>query len=127
MPENLWPTEFGEIGLKTPVSILREQAQGLGSRTANVVVGRVQSVGSSGPGRFRYVLYLYSAPLAYSMPLLYVEHGIGLYPVDIGVDGDPNARAPANSPEELIDCLKEIFSREKTKKTIASLIAQSKE
>lgn len=41
MPENLWPTDFGEVAQKTPVAILREQANALGDRTANIVVGKV--------------------------------------------------------------------------------------
>ncbi|HEV3440304.1 MAG TPA: hypothetical protein VG122_23320, partial [Gemmata sp.] len=65
-------------------------------------------------------------PLGYSTELLVVYHGIDLYPVVMQVFGDPNLINVA-SPEEFTTRLKEIFSREKIKKTIASLIAQSNE
>lgn len=129
MYENLWPTDFGELAERTPVAILREQAQALGQRTANIVVGRVSS-GSAGPGgNFIHHLSLYSSPLGYSTELLWIDHGIDLYPVQIRVPGDPNTNTPivAANPSEFAAQLKDVFSREKTKKTIASLIAQSKE
>jgi hypothetical protein len=130
MAENLWPTDFGELAQKTPVAILREQAQALGERTANVVVGRVAS-GAEGPGKFRHILNLYSAPLGYLTELLWIEHGIDLYPVEIrltGYSNEPlNDPVLAANPDEFNARLKEMFSREKTKKTIASLLAQSKE
>jgi len=125
MPENLWPTEFGEIGLRTPVSILREQALALGERTANIVVGRVSPAGAPA-GKFRHVLSLYCPPLAYQTTFLYVDHELGLYPADIFIDGEENTPIRANDPEEFSRRLREIFSRDKTKKLIASLLAQSR-
>jgi hypothetical protein len=127
MPVNLWPTEFGTIEQQTPVSILREQARGLGERTANIVVGQVDYVVPTIPGQFRHVLSIYSSALSYRMPLVYVEHGIDLYPASIQVEGDPADSPPlqANNPDELAAHLKEIFARGKTKKMIASMKAQS--
>jgi len=127
MSENLWPTGFGEIALRTPPPILREQAVALGQRTANIVVGRAVALGASGPGKFRYALMLYSSLLAYEMPLVTLEHGIELYPVEIHSEGDEGAPMIANNPDQLLSHLKAVFSQEKTKRIIASLIAQSKE
>ena len=124
MAENLWPENFGELNVTTPVAILRENATGLGDRTKNIVVASVQPGSPSAPDKFRYLLYLRSGMLNYQMPLLYIEHGIELYPVEIRVEGVPDVQA--TNPEELLTRLKEIFSSEKTKKTIASLIAQAK-
>jgi hypothetical protein len=127
MPENLWPIEFGVLPERTPVAILREQARGLGERTANIVVGHVQS-NSEGPSIFTHSLSIYSAPLGYTAPFLMIKHGIDLYPVQIIVYTDANSQsfAAANS-DEFAQRLKEIFSLERTKKTVASIIAQSKE
>ena len=72
-------------------------------------------------------MYLYSAPLGYQVPFLAVEHGIDLYPVTIQVEGDEGLPLEAGDPDEFAARLKEVFSREKTKKTIASIMAQSKE
>ncbi len=44
MTENLWPVDFGEVKTKTPVWLLQEQANALGQRTTNIVVGRVDSL-----------------------------------------------------------------------------------
>ncbi len=88
MSENLWPDDFGVLTVQTPVGILREQAVGLGQRTANIVTGQIQSVPTDQPGRIRHVFHIYCSPLSYRIPLLYVEHGIDVYPVDIHVDGD---------------------------------------
>jgi hypothetical protein len=126
MPENLWPTDFGEVAQKTPVAILREQANALGDRTANIVVGKVSMSPQTFNGGFVYEFDLYSAPLGYSEGLLTITHGIELYPVRIRpLDGGDDV--VATTPDEFAARLKDLFSREKTKKTIASLIAQSKE
>lgn len=125
MTENLWPTDFGKVVERTPVSILREQALGLGERTSNIVIGRVTSRPEP-PEKFAHTLHLYSSPLGYSTELLTIYHGIDLYPVAIRVPGDPDL-IDATNPEEFTASLKEIFSRGKIKKTIASLIAQSNE
>jgi hypothetical protein len=123
MPENLWPTDFGEVAQKTPVAILREQGQALGERTANVVVGSV-SPRRADNDEFEYDFNLYSAPLGYNTWLFRIQHGIDLYPVRIVL---PNEQHDATTPEEFTAQLRNLFARDKTKKTIASLIAQSKE
>jgi hypothetical protein len=122
--ENLWPTDFGEVAVMTPVSMLREQALALGQRTANLVIGHVNA-GVGAAGRFRHVLSFYCPPLGYRAPLLSIEHGVDLYPVDLIIEGEERKLSAVN-PDDFAAKLKDVFSREKTKKTIASLIAQSK-
>ncbi len=125
MSENLWPTDFGEPPVRTPVSILREQALALGERTANIVLGRV-TPGVNGPGTFRHVLSLVCPPLGYQGAFLFVDHGLEFYPCDIYVEGADGPPLRAHAPDDFVAKLKEIFSRDQTKKIIASLIAQSK-
>src|SRR5580698_5088236 len=117
--ENLWPTDFDKVTQKTPVSILREQAQALGQRTANIVIGTVSSRTVPNTEKFEHILSLYASPLGYSTVLLTIDHGIELYPVSIRIPGDPRPLAATNSDEFAVH-LKEIFSREKTKKTTLS-------
>jgi hypothetical protein len=126
MTDNLWPNDFGDISKKTPVGILREQAKALGARTSNIVTGRIMTV-AAGDGKFRHIFTLYCVPLGYSNNMFYIDHGIDLYPVEIFLEGEPGPSAVAETEEEFIAKLKDLFSREKSKKTIASLIAQSKE
>jgi hypothetical protein len=125
--ENLWPIDFGEIPEKTPVAILREQGRALGERTSNIVVGRVETE-RTGDEKFAHVFTLYCSPLGVTLHFLCVYHAVvNVYPTEIQVLGDQTPLLRAATPEEFAGHLKEIFSRDKTKKTIASLLAQSKQ
>jgi hypothetical protein len=126
MSDNLWPKDFGVITERTPVAILREQARGLGERTDNIVVGRVQTNGASSTEIF-HQFSLYCGPLGFQMPFLVVSHGIDLYPATIAGYFGGGPAIPVNNEEEFTEHLKEIFSRATTKKLIASLVAQSKQ
>lgn len=41
---DLWPADIGEPNIRTPVSILREQASLLGEKTNNIVEGQVAEI-----------------------------------------------------------------------------------
>lgn len=121
---NLWPVDFGEPALLTPLAILRQQATALGAVTNNIVVGRV-ATRSQGEG-FVHHFSLYCSPLAYEANFLLVRHGIDLYPANVQIFNDANGRT-ANDPDQLRAILKEMFANERTKKIIASLLAQSRQ
>jgi hypothetical protein len=123
MTESLWPTDFGILEKRTPISILREQGRLLGEQTKNVVVGRVQTANAS-PGMFRHAFNLYCAPLSYNLTLLVIQHSIDLYPVTIFVEGEKDG-IEASGADQFIAKLREIFTSPKTTTTIASLIEQS--
>jgi hypothetical protein len=127
MADNLWPTDFGTLDVKTPVSILREQASGLGERTANIVVARTSAASPPHEGLFRHTLDLYCSPLNYQLTLLHVDHAIELYPAKIRIHlaEDGPHELVARTPEEFTVHLKDVFGRQSTKNIIASLIAQS--
>ena len=122
---SLWPMDFGEIVMLTPLAILRQQGAALGEQTKNIVIGRVttQSEGDTFVQRFS----LYCAPLGYQTELIAVKHGIDLYPATVVVANEQSLHPSANNPEELKGVLKEIFARPKIKKTIASLLVQSRQ
>jgi hypothetical protein len=127
MPEtvpSLWPPEFDEIPVQTPVAILRQQASALGQKTQNIVVGRVSTY-AAGEG-FHHPFHLYCAPLGYQVELLAVDHGIDLYPARIHVTGESGELVAAN-PEEFALMLRQVFASQRTKKIIGSLLAQSKQ
>src|SRR5690349_3818268 len=97
--QDLWPSDFGESPLMTPVAILRTQGNLLGEKTSNIVVGRVSTFASSSdPHGFRHILYLFCAPLAYQAELVTVDHGIELYPVTIHATGSKD-EIVASDPE----------------------------
>ena len=67
-------------------------------------------------------------PLGFEMTLLEVRHAVlNVYPADIYMAGEDAPPLYAANQEQFGERLKEIFAREKTKKTIASLLAQSKQ
>jgi hypothetical protein len=121
---SLWPTDFGEVAVLTPVAILRQQGAALGQQTQNIVVGRVSTAGDG--QSFYQNFSLYCSPLGYQTHLLQVRHGIDLYPAEIIVTGEA-APLTAASPDDLKTKLREVFAHERTKKIIASLIAQSRQ
>ncbi len=128
MPEtvtSLWPADFGEIPVQTPVAILRQQGLALGQQTQNIVVGRVNTT-STGDG-FRHVFQLYCSPLVYWTELLVVDHGIDLYPAIIRVSGEASPPIEAATPEDFSEKLRQVFASQRTKKIIGSLLAQSKQ
>jgi hypothetical protein len=123
--QNLWPTDFEEPPVLTPVAILRQQGQALGQRTQNIVVGRVKTY--TIPQGFRQTFELWCAPLGYATEFLWVDHGIDLYPATIHVPGQEGQPMGAGNPDELGEKLKQVFASARSKKIIGSLLAQSKQ
>ena len=122
---SLWPADFGEFPLLTPLAILRQQGAALGEQTKNIVYGRVAT--RSNADQFSQWFSIYCAPLVYSTDLIVVYHGIDLYPARVLVVGEETSGQTASTPDELKAILKEIFARPRTKKIIASLLAQSRQ
>jgi hypothetical protein len=124
---SLWPTDFGEPVLLTPLAILRQQGAALGVQTSNIVVGRVDTRGD-GDG-FMQLFSVYCAPLDYQIALVIVRHGIDLYPATVSTAsiGSEFSTQTAADPEQLRAVLRDIFALPKTKKIIASLLAQSRQ
>lgn len=122
---SLWPADFGESVLLTPVAILRQQGAALGEQTKNIVIGRVTTGGNR--NEFLQTFFIYCAPLGYQTPLFSVKHGIDLYPASVYLANEEPVEQTAANPDELKAILKEVFARPKTKKIIASLLAQSRQ
>jgi len=119
--ENLW----GEIpkpeDLRTPVSILREQAGILGEVTNNVLEAEVVTQRD----QRNIILRLYiNAPAMdnYKYLALWVEHGIELYPLTVE---DDNRLYNCADEAEFKKGLRVILSSPELRKVISSLIAQS--
>jgi len=119
---DLWPDDINQPpNIQTPVTIMKEQAALLGQKTSNLVVGDVRTYADN--NGFHQVFNLEAPSLGgYKYELLRVIHSIKLYPVDIHFD-DRTIRA--ESQEEFVEKLREIFAHDKTKNVIQALIAQS--
>jgi len=122
---SLWPTEFDEPVLLTPLAILRQQGAALGEQTKNIVVGRV-ATNSEGES-FEQVFSLYCPPLGFQTDIIRVTHGIDLYPAHVFSLVEGVSPQTASGPEKLQAILKELFAGTKTRKIIASLLAQSRQ
>lgn len=124
---NLWPEDIGRnIDQSTPLTILKQQASLLGQRTKNLVEAMVVS---EMDGEFFVHSFILIAPALghYRYLLFRVLHKLDIYPLHIKTDVD--SKPPqyiASTEDEFIDQLKEVFSAEKTRKVIDTLLAMSK-
>ena len=124
MPEeDFWP-EITPGKMRTPVTVLREQAGLLGQKTRNLVVGEVRS-GQDENG-FAHNLNLVAPALGrYTYVAVTISHGIALYPVRILDRVRPTDPVVATSEEGLKRELRRILSSPEMKHLIEALIAQS--
>jgi hypothetical protein len=124
---SLWPEDIAVTDAVAPVVILKEQASLLGQRTQNLVEARVY------PGQSHYIEYPFVyyfeliAPALdnYRYRLFGISHGVEFYPVRMEFEEFDGYR-DAISEREFMEELAKIFSSERTKRIISSLIAQSK-
>jgi len=149
MLDSLWP-EIEPAAARPPVSILKEQGTLLGSKTNNLVEGKVESIPEPDEATMGYSFYIVAPVLGgYRYRLFTIEHDIRMYPVnftlesEIMVDVDPEKYSrstvkammerqrgvhtdTANNEPEFLELLKKIFSAKKTREIIAAILAQSK-
>jgi hypothetical protein len=115
-PADLW----GEITpsvVRTPVSILREQASLLSTKTKNTIEGQVETHISE--GEFHHSFNLVVPALDnYSYQLFKVWHEVNLYPVHTG-------QILAKDEEAFIRWLGLRLSSTETKRIIGNLLAQA--
>jgi hypothetical protein len=128
METNLRP-EFEFEAVRTPVAIQREQANGLGQRTQNILVGDIINTNALDEQTDEPVIiyqFFIKAPTLsnFRFLLLRLAQGTTLFPVKIHL-------SPADERFEYLDeegfCekLRYVFHHEKTAEIIKSLYAQS--
>lgn len=131
---DLWPEDIGHPTLRSPVSILREQALLLGDKTQNMVRAKVSPQERQEQNNFKYTFFVVAPELGdYHHALFKIRHDVELYPVVIDVDEEIRYElAPeedktiiANSESEFLEMLRRIFRAKKTRKVIHALLAQS--
>lgn len=126
MPEealDFWP-DISASKLRTPLSIMKQQAALLGKHTNNLVEAEV--VTRSEAGRLYHRLFLVAPTLDYRYQLLSASHDVKLYPVETHVGTGPLLLSRVISDEpEFVAWLKEILSSDETKRIIDALLAQA--
>src|SRR5206468_1003136 len=80
--ENLWGNLSDLTVTKTPVSILREQAEVLSQSTRGTLVGSVRSINSSWGGAVAWELQVRVPAMGnYITTLITIHHPITIYPI----------------------------------------------
>ncbi|RLC13043.1 MAG: hypothetical protein DRI57_17030 [Deltaproteobacteria bacterium] len=146
--DDLWPENLAANRIKSPVTILKEQASLLGQKTQNAVQAQVRSIEADYQGywetltekemKLRYEFCILAPGLGnYRYKLFTISHNVDLYPVifnlDEGVAGEMEddrfekrgTEVLAKSEKEFSDMLKEILRSERTKEIIQVLFSQS--
>jgi hypothetical protein len=120
---DLWPA-LPDVKLRTPVSILREQAALLGQKTKNLLEAEVST--NTWHGELRHSFKIVAPALDYSFELFSVTHGVDLYPSS---GKSANQNMPTELPDEdaFIEWVREQLSSERTLRLIQSLLAQVSE
>ncbi len=135
---DLWPNDLATVTMRSPFTILKEQAALLGAKTSNIVKARVQRThGRPLPApspAFRYD-FLITAPALdnYTYRLFYLDYDVDFYPVRFVMDeaianelGIVRGQAlNAAGEQEFTDILKQIFASQKTRQVIQAILSQA--
>lgn len=125
--QDLWGELSLEENIRTPLTVLREQAALLGEKTQHVLQGDVR-ISHYGVPDFE-AEFLITAPALdnYSYRLFSIRYPLTMYPLKI-IETITGMLPPIEYPteESFISALRLILSHAKVKKIISSLIAQSK-
>jgi hypothetical protein len=122
---DLWP-QIEAVNVRTPGTILKQQAALLGKHTKNLLEGSVITRTYGSEFHHRFVI---SVPtLDYSMILFEVAHDLNLYPARIAaatVRFDVSSEVALTSEAEFVDWLKAVFNAPETKRILSTLMAQA--
>ncbi len=139
--DNLWP-KIETSKVFSPVALLREQANYLGSATNHVIVAEVNKITSSST-KFFFGFDLYAKAISYRFRLFSIYYSIDVFPVLIIPDErltntlknkfrvlnkyfeDRNAYDyfEVGSQTEYVDFLKEIFNSPSTMRIISAMLS----
>jgi len=123
---DLWGDLTGLETVTSPREVLEEQGAILAKKTHGKLRGDVRDLTQA--DTFIYALDIVAPGLNdYRYTVLTVRHGITMYPLLMlsgSDDAIPQARIKCDDEQELIDALSRVLGSSKTKRAIASLLAQ---
>lgn len=138
--KDLWPDNINTVDASAPVRIIRHQASCLSEKTRGLVHGDVKQHSDDGSWGSRYPFewsFCLVAPALnnYTYRLFTIRHDFGLYPVKFDIDRDviheiaPDSeqQIEADSEDDLVETLEQIFRSAKTQQIIHAMIAQTDE
>jgi hypothetical protein len=115
---DLWG-DIAPSAVRTPASILREQASLLGAKTKNTIEGQVETW-TSGSKFYHSFNLVVPALDNYSYELFKISHEVNLYPVHVGFP-----LIEAKNEEAFVNWLAQKLSSAETKSIIGNLLAQA--
>ena len=134
---DLWPEVIEPDQVLAPSLILRQQANNLGERTHNIVVGEVESraLARNRSAVLKYFpdaeiehTFFISAPLVgVRVPIIVLQHGLSAYPSVVETSRIKSNPTQIDSSDALIDFLRKILSDETTLHVVRSLLAVSQD
>jgi hypothetical protein len=127
--KNLWGDVTSAAPVRTPTTILKEQATALTEMTKGTLFGKV-NVSTDLEGGFEILLSIIAPAINnYTFEVVLVEHGIELYPAKMVAAWDrfkPGKEVKCKNEDELTDALGRILGSDQVTRVIMSLISQSK-
>jgi len=123
---NLRPADLAPAVERTPLAILKEQATQLGTRTKNLLEGRVTTrMYKQGEDALFVHTFSIAAPTldGYTYRLLEVKHGLDLYPLTVGF-APVFVEEDVTSEAAFIEYLRTVFASDQTRHVIGTLLAQ---
>lgn len=116
---DLWG-DIAPAAVRTPVSILREQASLLGAKTKNTIEGNVESRVSGSLLNHSFNLVV-PALDNYTYELFQISHDVNLYPIHVGFQYVVDLK----NEEDFVRWLARKLSSPETKSVIGNLLAQA--
>jgi hypothetical protein len=127
--KNLWADITSAAPVRTPTTILKEQATALMEMTKGTLIGKVE-VNSKPGSDFEIVLSIIAPAINnYRFEVVYVGHGIQLYPANVIAAWErfsSGKEVKCQNEDELTDALGRILGSKEVTQVIMSLISQSK-
>lgn len=127
--KNLWG-DFGSAeAIRTPTTVLNEQASALNVATKGVLRGKIEV--ESVRGEFQIVLSIVAPAINnYEFEVLQVSHGIELYPATVVAAWERHSadtgEVECENEDEFTRALARILGSDRVRRVISSLIAQSR-
>jgi hypothetical protein len=127
---DLWPTIAEDSAIRPPFVVLKEQAALLGTKTKNIVEGRIRKIDPMelpDDDQFGFEFYIYAPAMEYRFDLFRVTYGISMYPVRVWYAwSDKKASQACPDESSYIEMLRLIFTAPSTLKIVQALLAQSR-
>ena len=127
--QDLWPP-FHVSTEPSPLAILRQQGFKLGEKTRNAVFGEVRTARDG--DKFRHTLHISAPFLETDEPVLWAEHGLERYPVEITLAGHHGPAASVVSKRaadmaEFVATVKALLAHPSVVRLVDSLLAQTRD